>query len=117
MKEFHRINLLYDFYGSLLTERQQKFIELYYGDDLSLGEIAEQYDVTRQAVHDTLKRAEQTLNNYEEKLGLVGKLSGDYRSLEEATALINDYQAGVAPDGLDKAKHILHSVLDNWQRF
>lgn len=117
MKEFHKINLLFDFYGSLLTERQQKFIELYYGDDLSLGEIAEQYDVTRQAVHDTLKRAEQTLNNYEEKLGLVGKLSGDYRSLEEAASLINDYQTGAAPDGLDKSKQILQSVLDNWQRF
>ena len=117
MKEFHKINLLFDFYGSLLTERQQKFVELYYGDDWSLGEIAEQFAVTRQAVHDTLKRAEQILNTYEAKLGLVRKLSGDYRSLEEIATLIHDYQTGVAPDGLDKSKQILQSVLDNWQRF
>ncbi|RYD02755.1 hypothetical protein N752_23530 [Desulforamulus aquiferis] len=83
MKEIHKINLLYDFYGSLLTERQQKFIELYYSDDLSLGEIAEQFEVTRQAVHDTLKRSEQTLENYEKKLGLVTKFNKEYNSLEE----------------------------------
>lgn len=117
MKEFHKINLLYDFYGSLLTERQQNFIELYYGDDLSLGEIAEQFDVTRQAVHDTLKRAEQTLGTYEEKLGLVDKFSEEYRSIEEALHLIQRYQTGLEPDGLKKTKEILESILKNRQEF
>jgi len=117
LKEFHKINLLYDFYGSLLTERQQNFIELYYGEDLSLGEIAEQFDVTRQAVHDTLKRAEQILENYEEKLGLVGKFSQEYRSIEEALNFLQRYQAGQEPDGLDKSIEILQSILRNRQEF
>ncbi|MCL6635703.1 MAG: DNA-binding protein, partial [Peptococcaceae bacterium] len=57
MEKLARINLLYDFYGQLLTDRQKSFIELYYGQDLSLGEIAREFAVTSQAVHDTLRRA------------------------------------------------------------
>ncbi|MCL5289555.1 MAG: YlxM family DNA-binding protein [Bacillota bacterium] len=117
MKEFHKINLLYDFYGSLLTERQRNFIELYYGDDLSLGEIAEQFNVTRQAVHDTLKRAEQTLGTYEEKLALVDKFSEEYKSIEEALGLIQSYQTGVEPNGLERSKEILEKILTNRQEF
>lgn len=115
MKEFHKINLLYDFYGSLLTERQQNFIELYYGEDLSLGEIAEQYDVTRQAVHDTLKRAEQTLVNYEDKLGLVRKFSEEYQSLEEVITLINQYEETRNLSNLAKSKEILQSIFNKRQ--
>jgi len=117
LKEFHKINLLYDFYGNLLTEKQQRFIELYYGEDLSLGEISEQFDVTRQAVHDTLKRAEQTLANYEDKLGLVGKFSNEYKSLKDVLALIDHYQDGTDPEGLERAKELLRSMLNSWQDF
>ncbi|ABO50574.1 putative helix-turn-helix protein, YlxM/p13 family protein [Desulforamulus reducens MI-1] len=115
MKEFHKINLLNDYYGSLLTERQQNFIELYYGEDLSLGEIAEQYNVTRQAVHDTLKRAEQTLTNYEEKLGLVSKFSQESKSLVEVINLLDGYESGEAPEGLEKSKGILKKILEKRQ--
>lgn len=73
MEKLTEVNLLYDFYGQLLTERQKKFIELYYCHDLSLGEISEQFGVTRQSVYDTLKRSEQSLYRFEEKLGLVSK--------------------------------------------
>lgn len=117
MKEFHKVNLLFDFYGSLLTERQQNLIEMYYGDDLSLGEIAEQYEVTRQAVHDTLKRAEQTLENYEQKLGLVTKFSQEYRSIEEVLNLINKYETGREPDALSKSKALLQKILKDRQDF
>lgn len=67
------ISLLYDFYGELLTERQRYFIELYYHHDLSLGEIAAQTGVTRQAVYDLLRRAERSLRGYEKVLGLVAQ--------------------------------------------
>lgn len=67
------VSLLYDFYGQLLTEKQQKVLELYYNDDLSLGEIAEILTITRQAVYDNIKRAEKSLYNYENKLRLVKK--------------------------------------------
>ncbi|MDP4162643.1 MAG: putative DNA-binding protein [Bacillota bacterium] len=68
-----RVNYLYDFYQSLLTPKQQSYMSLYYLDDYSLGEIAEEYDVSRQAVYDNIKRTEAMLEEYEEKLQLFQK--------------------------------------------
>ncbi|MHB8169985.1 MAG: YlxM family DNA-binding protein [Thermincolia bacterium] len=73
VEKITRMALLYDFYGQLLTDRQRHLFELYYDHDLSLGEIAEEFQITRQAVHDVLKRAEKILEEYETKLGLVSK--------------------------------------------
>lgn len=106
------MNLLYDFYGQLLTDRQKDFMELYYGQNLSLGEIAEEFTVTRQAVHDTLKRAEQILNQYEEKLGLVGKFNMERNKLAEVQALLDEYIAATNDDRVLRARSILHEVLD-----
>ncbi|HLR70164.1 MAG TPA: putative DNA-binding protein [Pseudogracilibacillus sp.] len=68
-----RINMLYDFYGQLLTNKQKEYMELYYREDYSLGEIANEIDVSRQAVYDTIKRTEQLLETYERKLKLYEK--------------------------------------------
>ncbi|MBM7692298.1 putative DNA-binding protein YlxM (UPF0122 family) [Peribacillus deserti] len=68
-----RMNYLYDFYYSLLTEKQQSYMSLYYLDDYSLGEIAEKYEVSRQAVYDNIKRTEAMLEEYESKLSLFQK--------------------------------------------
>ncbi|MGN1401695.1 MAG: putative DNA-binding protein [Bacillus sp. (in: firmicutes)] len=68
-----RMNYLYDFYQSLLTEKQQSYMALYYLDDFSLGEIAEEYHVSRQAVYDNIKRTEAMLEEYEAKLLLFEK--------------------------------------------
>ncbi|MDI3257193.1 MAG: YlxM family DNA-binding protein [Kyrpidia sp.] len=68
-----RVNLLYDHYGGLLTEKQRRFVELHYFEDLSLGEIADLFGVSRQAVHDHLKRAVDQLEQYETVLGLAGR--------------------------------------------
>jgi len=65
------ITVLFDFYGPLLTERQQTFVDLYFNENLSLSEIADEFGVTKQAVSDGLKKAERSLRRYEEKLGLV----------------------------------------------
>lgn len=65
------IGVLFDFYGKLLTSRQISIIELFYIHDLSLAEIGEELDISRQAVYDTLKRSEKKLYEYEENLGLV----------------------------------------------
>ena len=69
-----RTNLLFDFYGLLLTERQKEFVKLYFCDDLSLGEIAQRFRISRQAVYDTLKKARESLEEYEKKLSLARKL-------------------------------------------
>jgi predicted DNA-binding protein YlxM (UPF0122 family) len=76
------MSLLYDYYGGLLGERQGRIFSLYHEDDLSLSEIAELMGVTRQGVHDALKRAEARLGAYEEKLGLVGKHEAWLAALE-----------------------------------
>lgn len=68
-----RVNLLYDFYGNLLTKKQQLFIELYYENNFSLREIADEYNISRQAVFDLINRAVETLEQFERKLQLYKK--------------------------------------------
>lgn len=68
-----RMNMLFDFYGPLLTDKQQTFLKFYYHDDYSLGEIASDFEISRQAVYEHLKRAEQVLEGYEDKLGLMAR--------------------------------------------
>ena len=69
------VSLLLDFYGNLLPDKQLDMMEDYYGDDLSLSEIAENHGITRQGVHDNIKRAAAELKSYEEKLGLLKRFS------------------------------------------
>ncbi len=71
LEKTNQVNLLFDFYAELLKGKQREYLELYYLDDLSLSEIAEMHEVSRQAVYDHLKRAEKQLFEYEEKLGLA----------------------------------------------
>ena len=66
---------LYDLYQRLLTEKQQMYFESYYFLDLSLSEIAENYNISRNGVYDQIKRVEQSLYDYEEKLNLYKKFS------------------------------------------
>lgn len=68
-----RMNHLFDCYQALLTEKQQQMLELYYEEDLSLAEIAEHYDISRQAVHDNIRRGENALEDYEAKLSIHSK--------------------------------------------
>lgn len=70
IEKTNRMNALFEFYSTLLTEKQMNYIELYYADDFSLGEIAEEYGVSRQAVYDNIKRTDKILENYERKLHL-----------------------------------------------
>lgn len=71
--ETTRVNLLYNFYHSLLTKKQSRYMDLYYVEDFSLSEIAEQLDVSRQAVLDNLHRSVNLLESYEKELGLIEK--------------------------------------------
>ena len=71
MEEIAVRAMLFDFYGPLLTPKQQIIYDLYYQQDFSLGEIAEQQNVSRQAVYDLLKRTDESLRDYEKKLNLI----------------------------------------------
>lgn len=68
IEKTNRMNALFEFYSTLLTEKQMNYMELYYADDFSLAEIAEEYGVSRQAVYDNLKRTSKILEDYERKL-------------------------------------------------
>ncbi len=67
------LGFLFDFYGELLSEQRKNVFDLYYNEDLSLSEIAEQVGITRQGVRDTVKKAEKQLLDFEEKLGLANR--------------------------------------------
>lgn len=90
----NRVNLLFEFYQPLLTAKQNEYMELYYGDDYSLGEIAEEFDISRQAVYDNLRRTEKLLETYEEKLGLLRNFEVRNTMIDELKAYIDThYQA------------------------
>lgn len=89
IEKTNRMNFLFDFYQALLTDKQRTYMELYYLDDLSLGEIAESYKVSRQAVYDNIRRTETMLEEYEEKLRLFEKFQQRQQILNELTEAIN----------------------------
>lgn len=67
----YRMTMLFDFYGEVLTPRQKEFFDLYYNEDLSLAEIAENYGISRQGVRDVIVRAEAIMTDLEDKTGLM----------------------------------------------
>lgn len=95
-------SLLYDFYGDLLTDHQKEIYESYVSDDLSLAEIAEESGISRQGVHDTVKRCNQLLNEYEEKLQLVKKFL-------EIKALVKKVETS---ESLEEAKKTAHLIIE-----
>ena len=90
MEKIVEYALLYDFYGSLLTEHQKKIYEDYVYQNYSIGEIAEEEGISRQGVHDLIKRCNHTLEDYEEKLKLLSKFTGTKQKVNEIRQLIKD---------------------------
>lgn len=93
--EVIQTSLLYDFYGSLLTDRQREVMELYYGENLSLSEIAAEFSISRQGVHDALKNAERALHEYEQKLGLVEKFQQSREAIGAIDGMIEELINGM----------------------
>ena len=83
-----RFGSLYEIYGALLTEKQRQCLELYFCEDYSLAEVAEEMNVSRQAIHDLLKRVEQTLEHYEEMLGFLQRVEKMRMLTVEAEAIL-----------------------------
>lgn len=71
-----RAGALLEMYGALLTERQREFVRLHHSEDMSLGEIARDFGVSRQAIHDAVRQAEATMEHYEAALGLLANSAG-----------------------------------------
>ncbi|CAI2596229.1 hypothetical protein AKUA2003_06970 [Apilactobacillus kunkeei] len=87
MEKNYRINSLFEFYRPLLTNKQDSYIQLYYADDYSLGEISEEFNVSRQAVYDNIRRTEVILEKYEDQLHLYA----DFVKRNDQTDAIRNY--------------------------
>ncbi|WP_277673400.1 putative DNA-binding protein [Piscibacillus halophilus] len=98
-----RINYLFDFYQELLTPKQKNYMELYYLEDYSLGEISETYDVSRQAVYDNIRRTEAMLEEYEEKLGL-------YRRFEEQSRILEEMRDSLSKEDLKRVSSLIEEL-------
>lgn len=94
MEKFVEQTLLYDFYGELLTERQQQVYENVVLEDFSLSEVAEELRISRQGVHDMIKRCNHTLEEYESRLHLVEKFLNIRSQVQKIQELAAKYNAG-----------------------
>lgn len=94
--------LLYDFYGELLNEHQKSVYEEYVLDNLSLSEIAEELGISRQGVHDLIKRSDKALNEYEDKLHLVSR----FLSIKDKVNMIDEIARTINSDE-DKSGRII----------
>ena len=90
IEKTNRMNALFEFYATLLTEKQMNYVELYYADDYSLAEIAEEYKISRQAVYDNIKRTEKVLETYETKLHMYSDYIVREQIFEEILAKYAD---------------------------
>ena len=102
-----RINFLFDFYQSLLTDKQRTYMDLYYLEDLSLGEIADEYGISRQAVYDNVRRSEVMLEDYELKLNLFSKFQKRLEIIGNMEKLIMD-----STDQTEKVQELLETLKD-----
>ena len=84
-----KVNLLYDFYAQLLTERQREVIRLYHCENLSLSEIGNEFSISRQGVYDALKNAEKALSGYEDNLGLLERFAHTSSLIENINKYID----------------------------
>ena len=94
MEKIVEQGLLYDFYGELLTGHQQEIYESVVYENLSLGELAEAKGISRQAVHDIVKRCDKILLGYEEKLKLVERFTNIKEKIEQINRLSEQYENG-----------------------
>ena len=116
----YRMAMLYDFYGDLLTDRQKEFYDLYYNEDLSLAEIAENYGITRQGVRDVIVRAEAYLTEIEDKTGLIRR----FHTMQATTAALRSLcsqlqalnQARFMDRELDDLGRQLSDAIDDLER-
>lgn len=85
-----QLSLLIDFYGQLLTDKQLEIVDMHYNNDLSMSEISELLGISRQGVYDSLKRAEKTLADFENKLGLVNRFLEQKENFKNINAKLDE---------------------------
>ena len=101
-----RLNYLFDFYQSLLTPKQQEYMSMYYLEDLSLVEISELANVSRQAIYDNIKRTEAILESYEQKLLLYEKFEKRTDLLKKLETIVNEQNMS------DEVRELIHQLTE-----
>lgn len=110
LDNLYEASLLNDFYGALLSEKQQRVVLLYRGENYSMQEIAEELGISRQAVHDALTRADAALRGYEEKLGLVRRFLRREALLSEIAQSASLLEASA---GDERTREALRRIKDD----
>ncbi|MDL2212080.1 HTH domain-containing protein [Erysipelotrichaceae bacterium OttesenSCG-928-M19] len=105
LENINYLHLLYDAYGVLLTKKQQDYFEMYYFEDLSLAEIAENLNVSRNAIHNNLQATLSHLHNYESKLGIIKKERDLNNYLDDLV-----YQGKITNEDLSNINKIFNGV-------
>lgn len=108
MEDKIRLGFLYDFYGELFSEHQKEIYECFVIEDLSLSEIADEHGISRQGVHDLIKRCSEKLEMYEDKLHLVDK----FLHIKEDVRVINELASDATKDNLKKICSISNDILE-----
>ncbi|MBU3840780.1 MAG: YlxM family DNA-binding protein [Candidatus Ruminococcus intestinipullorum] len=116
MNEILEQGLLYDFYGELLTSHQKEIYEQFVLEDLSLGEIANEAGISRQGVHDLVKRCQRTLEGYEKKLHLVEKFLSIQEKIREIDKVLDSYESKeemkASKEMIEKIRRISDTIIE-----
>lgn len=108
-----RVSVLLDYYSPMLTDKQQDVIDLYYNEDLSLSEIAEHENITRQGVRDSIKRGEQTLFEMEEKFHLAERSEKIYAVMERISQLAAEIKGECGnPSAVSKRAELIAKLAE-----
>ena len=111
MEEIVELSLLFDFYGEMLGDHKKQIFEDYVLNDLSLAEIADEEGISRQGVHDIVKRCTKQLKEYEAALHLVEKFQNMKKKLTDVSKLLTIEVSNNSNQNLEKAKSILDEVM------
>jgi len=111
MEEIVELSLLFDFYGEMLGDHKKQIFEDYVLNDLSLAEIADEEGISRQGVHDIVKRCTKQLKEYEAALHLVEKFQNMKKKLTDVSELLTIEVNNNSNQNLEKAKSILTEVM------
>lgn len=112
MESIVKQSLLYDFYGELLTEHQRSIYEDVVYNDMSLSEIAEENGISRQGVHDLIKRCDKTLSAYEDKLHLISKFQTTRRMVEEIHKKTRVFKETKDESLIDEIEQISNDIME-----
>ena len=112
MDEILKQTLLYDFYGELLTPHQKEMYEQVVLEDYSLSEIAKEAGISRQGVHDMIKRCNKSLEEYEEKLHLVEKFMSVKQIVHEIDLLLENYENQNENELIKKVKKLSGEIIE-----